>query len=235
MYDLYIGNKNYSSWSLRPWVLLKTLGIPFAEHLVPFHDRDAWADYRKIAPSGLVPMLWDNETRVWETLAIAEYLAERHDGVWPKDATARAFARCAAAEMHAGFSTLRNVCGMNIGVRVRLHERPAALDAELARLQALWNDGLDSFGGPFLAGAHFTAADAFYCPVAFRVQTYDLRLDPLCMQYVKTLLDLPAMREWHAAGVAEAFRDWKHEDETLSYGDIVDDGRPAAINARGQA
>ncbi len=232
MYQLHIGNKNYSSWSLRPWVLMRALGIPFEEHLVPFHDREAWERYRKVSPSGLVPLLVDGNMSVWDSLAIVEYLAERHDGVWPQDSAARAFARSAAAEMHSGFSTLRNVCGMNIGIRVELSEEPAALKADLARLAALWGEGLSRFGGPFLAGGSFTAADAFFCPVAFRVQTYGLELDETSRAYVETLLAQPAMREWYDAGLSEGFRDWPHEDEVDRFGRIVEDLRVPASNGR---
>jgi glutathione S-transferase len=125
MYTLYIGNKNYSSWSLRPWVLMRVLDIPFEEKLVTFVPEGygaSWETFRRFSPNGLVPCLHDGDTAIWESLAIAEYLAERHPGVWPGDPQARAWARCAAAEMHGGFGALRNVCSMNCGIRVRLHE-----------------------------------------------------------------------------------------------------------------
>jgi glutathione S-transferase len=176
MYTLHVANKNYSSWSLRPWVLLSELGIPFEERLSPFlpGSGSSWADFRAFSPTGRVPCLHDGDEVVWDSLAIAEYLAERHAGVWPPDARARAWARCAAAEMHAGFATLRNDCTMNCGVRVRLHGVSASLQKDLARLGELWNEGLQRFGGPFLAGRSFGAVDAFYAPVAFRIQTYGL-------------------------------------------------------------
>src|ERR1700681_4153594 len=122
MYDLYIANKNYSSWSVRAWVLMRELKIAFREHLVPFGDEPSWQTYRKISPSGRVPCLIDGDIVVWDSLAIAEYLAERHDAVWPHHAGARAWARSAAAEMHSGFSELRNRCSMTCGHRIRLHE-----------------------------------------------------------------------------------------------------------------
>ena len=128
MYELFIGNKNYSSWSMRPWVLMRQLGIGFTEQLRPFHLNKGEGDFRKFSPSGKVPLLVHGDYRVWDSLAIAEFLAERHPGVWPALSDARAFARCAAAEMHSGFGTLRNECSMSVGVRVRLHSvtgRPA--------------------------------------------------------------------------------------------------------------
>jgi glutathione S-transferase len=225
MYELYIANKNYSSWSLRPWVLMRERGVPFTEHMVPFGD-PSWREFRTISPSGRVPCLIDGKTVVWDSLAIVEYLAERHEGVWPKDPAARAFARSAAAEMHSGFSELRNRCSMSCGVRMRLKEKPPALDRELERLDALWNDGLRRFGGPFLAGAAFTAADAFYAPVAFRVQTYGLTLGSApSREYVARLLALPAMRSWYAAGLAETFRDEPHDLEIAEVGTMLEDLR----------
>ena len=188
MYDLYIANKNYSSWSLRPWVLMRELEIAFREHLLPFGQESKWREYRNISPSGKVPCLVDGDTVVWwDSLAIAEYLAERQPAVWPAEARARAWARSAAAEMHSGFSELRNRCSMSCGQRVRLNEHPAALEGDVARLGALWNDGLRRFGGPFLAGKAFTAVDAFYAPVAFRIQTYGLTLDTAAAAYATAL------------------------------------------------
>jgi glutathione S-transferase len=171
VYELYIANKNYSSWSLRPWVLLRELKIPFAERLLRFGDLAAWDRFRAISPSGKVPCLSDGPLVIWDSLAIAEYLAERHAGIWPSMSVARAWARSAAAEMHSGFQELRGRCSMSCGVRIRLKNPSAALTGELARLSALWTDGIERFGGPFLAGPAFTAVDAFYAPVAFRVQT----------------------------------------------------------------
>jgi glutathione S-transferase len=225
MYELYIANKNYSSWSLRPWVLMRERGIPFTERLVPFGD-PAWRDFRTISPSGRVPCLIDGETIVWDSLAILEYLAERHDGVWPKDPVARAFARSAAAEMHSGFAELRNRCSMSCGVRMRLKERTAALDRDLARLDTLWSEGLRRFGGAFLAGSAFTAADAFYAPVAFRVQTYGLPIASAPARgYLERLLALPAMQSWYADALAERFRDEPHELEIAELCTMVEDLR----------
>jgi glutathione S-transferase len=225
MYDLYIANKNYSSWSLRPWVLMRELGIAFREHLLPFGEESSWHDYRKISPSGKVPCLVDGDTVVWDSLAITEYLAERHATVWPVSAGARAWARSAAAEMHSGFGELRGRCSMSCGQRVRLREFPAALERELARLNTLWNDGLRRFGGPFLAGGAFTAVDAFYAPVAFRIQSYGLSLDPAAAAYAGRLLGVGAMREWYAAALEETLRDPPHDEEISQVGDVLEDLR----------
>jgi glutathione S-transferase len=225
MYELYIANKNYSSWSLRPWVLMKTLGIPFVEHVTPFKPGSNFEAFRAFSPTGKVPCLRDGGLVVWDSLGIAGYLAERHAGLWPDDLAARTWARCAAAEMHSGFTALRNHCGMNLGVRVRLREWPAALLADVRRLDELWNEGLERFGGPFLAGATFGIVDAFFCPVAYRVRTYDIPLGRTALGYVQRLLELPAMREWEAAGLAEHWRDEAHEEEIAQYGDVVADLR----------
>jgi glutathione S-transferase len=228
MYTLHIANKNYSSWSLRPWVLMKTLGIPFEEHQVPFPTGSSFELYRPFSPSGRVPCLTDDGQAVWDSLAIVEYLAERHIGVWPEDARVRGWARCAAAEMHSSFTALRNDCPMNCGVRVRLNPMSDALKHDLFRLGDLWNDGFARFGGPFLAGDRFTAVDAFFAPVAFRAQSFGLSFDGAAAAYPQRLLDLPAMQEWYAAGLAETWREPNHEAETLAAGEIVEDLRASA-------
>ena len=225
MYDLYIANKNYSSWSLRPWALMRELDISFREHLVPFGQESSWQSYRRVSPTGKVPCLVDGDTVVWDSLAIAEYLAERHDAVWPKAGAARAWARSAAAEMHSGFGELRNRCSMTCGVRVRLNEHPAALDHDLARLGALWSDGLRRFGGPFLAGDAFTAVDAFYAPVAFRIQSYGLTLEPAAAEYAERLLRTRALREWYADALKETLRDLPHESDISQVGQVTEDLR----------
>ena len=225
MYNLYVANKNYSSWSLRPWVLLRELRIPFVEHQLFFGEASGWDAYRKISPTGKVPCLIDGDTVVWDSLSIAEYLAERHDGVWPSQGAARTWARCAAAEMHPGFDVLRSRCSMSCGVRVRLIEHPAALDRDVARVGALWNEGLSRFGGPFLAGSAFTAVDAFFAPVAFRVQTYGLTLDATADAYAKRLLGLPSMKAWYEAGINETIRDLPHEKEIMQMGTVLQDLR----------
>jgi len=225
MYQLYIANKNYSSWSLRPWVLMSERGIRFEERPLIFGDARAWQDYRQICPSGKVPCLVDGATRVWDSLSIAEYLAERHAGVWPEASAARPWARSAAAEMHAGFTALREQCSMSCGVRIRLHQRGPALEQDLARLVALWSDGLQRFGGPFLAGAHFSAVDAFYAPVAFRMQTYGLSLGEPADAYAQALLALPAMQAWYTEALRESTREPAHERDSLRFGELQQDLR----------
>jgi glutathione S-transferase len=218
MYDLYIGNKNYSSWSLRPWVLMRELNIPFREIVVPFGGSANPDAFRAFSPTGKVPCLVDGSITVWDSLAITEYVAERHAGVWPAEATARAWARSAAAEMHSGFAALRNTCGMNCGLRVRLHSIQPALERELRRLEQLWADGLTRFGGPFLTGTRFCAADAFFAPVAFRIQTYEPPISADARRYAELLLGLASMKQWYAAGLAETWRDPEHEEEVRAAG-----------------
>ena len=225
MYRLHIANKNYSSWSLRPWVLMRHLDIPFEERLTPFEAGSNWTTFRTFSPSGMVPCLEDGERTVWESLAIVEYLAERHPGIWPADEEARAWARCASSEMHAGFSTLRSLCPMNCGVRVKLHRTPDTLARNLARLDELWQQGLTRFGGPFLAGESFTAVDAFFAPVAFRVQSFGLELGALSREYVERLLALPAMQQWYEEALAEPWREAGHEAEVQANGTIIEDRR----------
>jgi len=225
MYQLHIANKNYSSWSLRPWVLLTTLGIPFVERKYSFKAYGQNQHFLEFSPTGLVPCLVDGDITVWDSLAIAEYVAEAHPSVWPADKRARAYARSAAAEMHSGFGHLRNVCSMSCGHRVRLHAVDAALQAQLTRLENLWGEGLNRFGGPYLAGEQFTAVDAFYCPVAFRVQTYGLTLASHASECVDRLLALPAMQRWYADALAETDRDDDHENDITRNGVVTQDFR----------
>ena len=227
MYTLHIANKNYSSWSLRAWVLMTALDIPFEESLHVFDGSANWAAFRAFSPSGTVPCLQDGDSRIWESLGITEYLAERHPAVWPDDSTARAWARCASAEMHAGFAALRSICGMNCGLRVSLHDIPPALDKDLRRIEELWCEGLERFGGPFLAGGRFSAVDAFFAPVAFRIQTYGLVLTNRAGAYADRLLALPAMQAWYTAAIAETWRDDAHDRDVARFGRITADLRRA--------
>jgi glutathione S-transferase len=186
--------------------------------------------YRRISPNGKVPCLIDGNFTVWESLAIVEYLAERHAGVWPADAGARAWARSAAAEMHAGFAELRNRCSMSCGVRVRLRGVTPALTADLNRVSALWNDGLERFGGPFLGGAAFSAVDAFFAPVIFRAQTYSLGLDAVSQAYMARMLDRETLRSWYTDALREPWRDPPHEADIALSGEVLQDLRaPSAV------
>lgn len=232
MYTLYIGNRNYSSWSLRPWLLMTELGLPFDERLVPFDDGGSWARFRAFSPTGQVPCLHDDGQVIWESLGIVEYLAERHAGVWPDDAAARAWARCACAEMHAGFSALRRECPMTVGQRIRLPEPSPALRRDLARLAELWGQGLERFGGPFLGGAAPGAVDAFFAPVAFRARTYALPLEGAAADYVARLLELPGMQAWEQAALTEPWREPSHEREIAALGDVTADHRQGACGTR---
>jgi glutathione S-transferase len=225
MYTLHIANKHYSSWSLRPWLLMQQLGIAFIEQLHPFGAGSNWAEFRQFAPNGKVPCLVDEGQVVWDSLAIIEYLAERHPGVWPADTDARTWARCAAAEMHAGFSTLRNRCPMCCGLRIRLADMPDALRSDIHRINELWLEGLARFGGPFLAGDRFSAVDAFFAPVVFRVQSFDLPLDKPAADYAQRILGLPAMQQWYAAALAEPWRETDHENDILRTGTLLEDRR----------
>jgi glutathione S-transferase len=226
-YTLITANRNYSSWSLRPWVLMQALGIPFEDRIEPFTKPVNYDDFRSFSPTGQVPLLIDGERSIWDSLGIALYLADRHDGVWPQDEAARAWAQCAVAEMHSGFSTLRNDCTMNVGVRVKPKAMSAALQKDVGRLAELWAQGLDSFGGPWLAGPDFSAVDAFFAPVAFRVRTYGLDVGAAGQAWVDRILAHPAMQQWEAEALAEDWREAGHEAELAACGAVIADYRTA--------
>jgi glutathione S-transferase len=225
MFTLHIANKNYSSWSLRPWLVLSAFNIPFEEKIHPFPENDVWDLYRTFSPSGKVPCLQDGDLVIWDSLAITEYLAEQYPQIWPNDKTARAWARCAAAEMHSGFQALRNNCGMSCGVRIHLQQISPALQKDISRIDELWNQGLEKFGGPFLAGENFSAVDAFFAPVVFRAQTYQLPMSISAKCYMEIILALPAMRAWYEAALLETWREPAHEQEVLAAGTVLADLR----------
>ena len=204
---------------------MRELDIPFRERVVPFGGPQNPDAFRGFSPTGKVPCLVDGSTTVWDSLSITEYVAERHAGVWPAEAAPRAWARSAAAEMHSGFQALRTMCAMNCGIRVKLNAIDAALARDLGRLEELWADGIGRFGGPFLTGPRFCAADAFFAPVAFRVQTYDLKVGPAAHRYVAQLLALHSMQQWYTAALAETWRDPEHDDESRSFGTWLSDVR----------
>jgi len=205
MYTLYIGNRNYSSWSLRGWLVTKLSGAPFREVMVPLGaEGPPNPEYRKFSPSARVPCLHDGDVVVWDSLAIAEYLAERHPGMWPLDPVARAYARSACAEMHSGFAHLRNEMTMCVKESVDVRPWSPGLAADVARVTELWSEARRRFGtgGPYLAGL-FTIADAFYAPVAFRFRTYDVRPEGAAGAYLDALCAHPWLREWETAARAE--------------------------------
>jgi glutathione S-transferase len=224
-YTLITANRNYSSWSLRPWVLMKALGIAFEDRIEPFTQDSNYKAFRKFSPTGQVPCLIDSDTTIWDSLGITLYLADRHDGVWPTDPAARAWAMCAATEMHGGFSALRNDCTMNVGVRATPNPMRPALIRDVARIVEIWAEGLTKFGGPFLAGPKFTAVDAFFAPVAYRVRTYGLDVGAAGRAWVDMILATPAMQIWEAEALAESWREVGHEAELAACGSITADYR----------
>lgn len=204
MYQLYIANKNYSSWSLRGWLCMKLAGAPFQEIHAPLAGMGSNPAFRAFSPSGLVPCLHDGDVVVWESLAIAEYLAERHPGMWPDDRKARAFARSMVSEMHADFRDLRNDMTMCIRERVDVRPWSDALASDITRVQGLWADARSRFGegGPYLFGS-FSIADAFFAPVGFRFQTYGVAPDGMAGEYLRSLLAHPLLRTWEEAALEE--------------------------------
>ena len=226
-YTLITANRNYSSWSLRPWVLMKALGIAFEDRVEPFTKPSNWEEFRTFSPTGQVPVLVDGNRTIWESLGIALYLAERHEGVWPADDAARAFAQCAVCEMHGGFAALRNDCTMNVGVRVEAKPMSASLTRDVSRVREISETGLDRFGGPWLAGPDFTALDAFFAPVAFRMRTYGLDAGR-GRAWVEHILAHPAMRDWEEQALGETWREAGHEAELAAAGRITDDYRAGA-------
>jgi glutathione S-transferase len=205
MYKLYLGNKNYSSWSLRGWLAARLAGAPFTEAMIALSgEAQPSPDNRSFSPSARVPCLHDDGVVVWDSLAIAEYLAERHTGMWPADPVARAWARSVASEMHSGFPALRNEMTMCIRERVDVRPWSPALEADIARVTEIWNEGRSRFGrgGTYLCGP-FSLADAFYAPVAFRFRTYEVTPEGAAGVYLADLLAHPLLREWEAAALAE--------------------------------
>jgi len=203
---LIVGNKNYSSWSLRPWIAMTVAGIPFEEEVVPLHTPDFKQRVGALSPTGQVPVLIDGDVRVWESLAILEYLNDAFPQarLWPDDKSARAHARVLANEMHAGFVPLRRACPMNLWRPVTAPALAADVRANIARIDAMWTDCRARFGagGPFLCGA-FTAADAMYAPVVSRFHTYGIAVGPASRAYMDAVMALPAWRAWRDAALQE--------------------------------
>ena len=213
MLKLYIGNKNYSSWSMRPWVLLKQAGIPFEEVMVRFDSFDTGSTFKNTlkdqTPTGKVPVLVEGELAVWDTLAIAEYVAEQYPDkqLWPRDKAARARARSVCAEMHAGFTALRGACPMNIEASLQdigalaWRDKPA-VRADVSRLVTMWSELLAAHKGPMLFGA-FSIADAYFAPVCMRLKTYALPVPAAIGAYVERVRALPGVKAWIDDALAE--------------------------------
>jgi glutathione S-transferase len=203
---LVIGNKNYSSWSMRPWIAMKVAGIPFEEEVISLDAADFKPRVTRLSGTGKVPALADGEVHVWESLAILEYLAEKFPaaGLWPADPAARAHARAVAAEMHAGFLPLRRHLPMNMWRPVKRREPTPEASANIARIDAMWTDCRMRFGagGAFLFG-RFSAADAMYAPVVARFHTYAVEVGAVARAYMQAVMALPAWAEWLAAARAE--------------------------------
>jgi len=205
MPTLIIANKCYSSWSLRPWLLMRQLGVAFDEITIPLDRPDTKAKVLKHSPAGKVPILIDGDATVWESIAIMEYVGESFGmPVWPEDRRARAAARSVAAEMHAGFAALRSACPMNLGKKYAQKDRGEAVARDVARFSEIVRQAREPFGagGPFLFGA-FSAADAMYAPLVTRLDTYSIALDATTQAYVDAILALPSFQEWRSAALTE--------------------------------
>lgn len=205
---LVIGNKNYSSWSLRPWLMLRQLGVPFDEEIIPLDQASTREAILARSPSGRVPALIDGALTVWDSLAIIEYLNERYPerGVWPAERVARAVARSVSAEMHSGFTSLRAEMPMSFRSEGLVVSPSPAAEADIQRILELWSDARARFGGagPFLFGA-FSAADAMFAPVVSRFRTYGVALSGACHGYAETIWQLVPMKEWLAGARAETW------------------------------
>ena len=201
---LFIGNRNYSSWSMRAWMALEGLSIPFEDVLIPFDFAEGNPEIKAVSPTGLVPFLKVGALNVWETLSIIEYAAELYPdaGLWPADAKARSLARSVSAEMHAGFRALRGACPMDMRRKPGKIDLPEGVARDVARIEAIWRDCLAKSGGPFLFGG-FSAADAMFAPVVSRFETYALDVSELTRDYMATMMAHPAWVKWRDMALAE--------------------------------
>lgn len=203
---LYIGNKNYSSWSMRPWLALTAAGVPFNEVLIPFDMKAGNPRFRDLSPTGRVPVLYHGKVRVWESLAIIEYVAELFPdaGLWPAGRPERSHARSISMEMLSGFTALRGACPMNLRRPKRRIALPEGVAANVARIEAIWKDARAKSGGPFLFGA-FSAADAMFGPVVNRFETYALVSDADTLDYMAEVKAHPAWKSWEEAALRETW------------------------------
>jgi glutathione S-transferase len=218
---LIIGNKNYSSWSFRPWIAMKAAGIAFEEELIPLGTPQFRARLDAVSGTGKVPTLIDGEIRIWESLAILEYLAERFPQarLWPTDVAARAHARAVSSEMHAGFVPLRKACPMNMWRPVIARDFGEDVKVNVARIDSMWRDCRARYGqgGDFLFGS-FGAADAMYAPVVSRFHTYGISVSPVSRAYMDAVMALPAWKEWHAAAVKEP---WELAEDEVDWPKVL--------------
>jgi glutathione S-transferase len=214
MLKVVVGNKKYSSWSLRPWLVLKHTGVPFEETVVALDMPDTAQNIRKLSPSGRVPALIDGEVTVWDSLAVCEYLNEKlpEKRLWPKDSAARARARSVAAEMHSGFVNLRNDCSMKIVQQYPPKKLRPETQADVDRIVEIWEDCLKRSGGPYLFGKELCIADAFYAPVVSRFRTYSIPVSGAAKAYCDAIWAWPALQAWVADAEKETLRAKLHED-----------------------
>jgi glutathione S-transferase len=215
---LIIGNKNYSSWSFRPWIGMKATGIAFEETVISLEAKDFKARVTALSGAGRVPVLLDGDVRVWETIAILEYLAEKFPAarLWPETMAARAHARAVAAEMHSGFQPLRRQLPMNMWRPVKARALDAEAAANVTRIDAIFSECLAKSGGPFLFGA-FGAADAMFVPVVARFHTYAVEVSAPARSYMNEVMALPAWREWRAAALREP---WVLSHDEVDWPDV---------------
>jgi glutathione S-transferase len=225
MPSLVIANKLYSSWSMRPWLLMRELNLDFDEIFIPLDQPDTRERILAYSPAGKVPILVDGEVRVWESLAIMDHLADLHPGkgIWPEDLAARAMARSISAEMHAGFAALRSACPVNLGKTYAERDRGEPVARDVARIAAIWREARERFGGdgPFLFGA-YGAADAMYAPVVTRLDTYSITVDPVSRAYMDAILATRSFRDWR--------EDALQEEWVVAHDEI--DEEPIAVHRR---
>jgi glutathione S-transferase len=197
MFELWIANKQYSSWSLRPWLLLKVLNIPFDENLCEFDPSgDSYNKFKKISPSGKLPCLIYDDTTVWDSLAIIEHIGDIYPDIWPKNRAAKLWSKSAIAEMHSGFMALRSHCPMDCKTVANDFPLNVHVIKDISRISEVWEYGLSVFGGPWLAGKCFSPVDAYFAPVALRAKCYNLPFPSVCDAWIERVLSLPEMREW---------------------------------------